>query len=150
MAAAMARSLIQAVPDLREKLFVDSAGTTACEGDLASPKAIAAMSTRGIDLTNHRAKKASAPILRRAQWILCMASDHKDYVQHEAPECRDRVFLVSEFAKPELGTGPEERSADIPDPFGCDQKTYDQVAQRLEDLLPAVLARVRREVQEWE
>jgi protein-tyrosine phosphatase len=100
----MAESLLRKMltENLGEKaatINVLSAGTGAVSGQTASSLAIKVMDQEGIDLTQHRAKKLSAELVREADLILTMTLDQKRAVQALSSAVKGRVFTLREFAE---------------------------------------------------
>jgi len=133
MAAALLRDLWRQANPVWE-LSVDSAGTGALPGLPATDHAVAALSERGIDLSQHRSRAVLS--LDGYDLVLTMTRGHRDALLARFPAAAGRVFTLGEYA----GTGEE-----LPDPFGGPLESYQRTASALEGLLRAVVERIRTE-----
>ncbi|MGE5599873.1 MAG: low molecular weight protein arginine phosphatase [Bacteroidota bacterium] len=100
MAEALLRKML--TEDLGEKaarITVLSAGTGAVTGQSASSLAIKVMNQEGIDLSEHRAKKLTAELVREADLILTMTLEQKKAVLALVPTAKGKVFTLREFAE---------------------------------------------------
>jgi len=121
------------------ELEVDSAGTGALTGQPASPHAVTAMQQRGLDLTSHRARAVhdlGGEALQKYDLVLTMTRAHRDGLRTLYPALRDRIFTLGEYAG---------RDGDVPDPFGGPLAAYEKTAAALEEILRAVIERIRTE-----
>jgi len=80
-----------------EDIRVISAGTSAAPMQKASPQAIEVMSERDISLREHRSKPLIEELIREADLILTMTTNHKNYVLDMDPEAEDKVFTLKEY-----------------------------------------------------
>jgi protein-tyrosine-phosphatase len=119
--------------------MVESCGIAAVEGMPASPNAVKVMKEEGIDISSHRARLLSEEILK-ADLILTMTKNHKDYILNKFPETKGRVFVLEEFASGQRG----DENVDISDPYGGDEQTYRRVADEIKEKLKNVLARLEK------
>jgi protein-tyrosine-phosphatase len=120
-------------------IMVESCGIAAVEGMPASPNAVKVMKEEGIDISSHRARLLSEEILK-ADLILTMTKNHKDYILNKFPETKGRVFVLEEFASGQRG----DENVDISDPYGGDEQTYRRVADEIKEKLKNVLARLEK------
>lgn len=100
MAEALLRKML--AEDLGEaaaQIRVISAGTGAVNGDSATNQAIHVMRSEGIDLSLHRARRVKREEILEADLILTMTLAQKREVEALAPEAKDRVFTLREFAE---------------------------------------------------
>ena len=133
MAAALLRALWQRAGPGWD-LQVDSAGIGAFPGLPAAAHAVEAMKARGIDLSGHRSRPVAD--LEGYDLVLGMTRAHRDALRTRFPALAGRIFTLAEYA----GTG-----SDLSDPFGGSLGVYEQTARALEDVLQAVVERIRRE-----
>jgi protein-tyrosine-phosphatase len=117
-------------------LAVRSAGTNAFPGLEASEHAVTALRNRGLDITGHRSRTVDHLGLSETDLVLTMTRRHKEHILALRPELAGRVHTVAEYA------GSHD---DIDDPFGGTLADYERTAQSLEQLLDAVVERIRRE-----
>ena len=105
---------------------VSSAGTWA-----EIPRAAARYSQRiasrvGLDLSEHRAQMVSAEIMAEADLVLVMTRGHKESLQVEFRNDRDRVFLMSEM----IG-----RTYDVVDPYGGPTDGYEEMYREVQSII---------------
>lgn len=131
MAEALARHLLREWGE--EGIEVSSAGVFALPNAPATAEAVEALGEEGIDLRGHRARLLTREMVDQADLVLTMTGGHKRYVQEIAPESRDKVFTLAEYA----GIG-----ADLPDPLGQPLAVYRRYAGELRWLLVHALRRL--------
>ena len=98
-----------------------SAGIAAAEGAQASPFAIAAMAERGLDLTKHRARQLTPPLLQNTDCIFVMTPMHRQQILLTYPNIQNKPRQLSEHP--------------IADPFGCSIEEYRRCAAQLEEAI---------------
>lgn len=135
MAAAIARRVAQ------ERGMVDavieSAGTSAWDGQPASDGALLVGLERQLDLNEHRSRTITAALIEDTDLILTMGPHHRDQV--EGMGGGGKTFLLSTYAS----HGAEDKP--ISDPFGGDLETYRTTADELEAAIRKVIDRVSAE-----
>jgi protein-tyrosine-phosphatase len=138
---------------------VSSAGIHAWEGNEVSDGSVLAAAERGTDIAGHRARQVTPHLVRSADLVLCMASEHRYAVSELIPEASERAFTLKELvrlleARPSNGTATtladrvsdaaEARSKgfasnpydeDIADPLGQPMQAYRGVAWELDELI---------------
>jgi low molecular weight protein-tyrosine phosphatase len=137
-----------------EPIEVSSAGTNGWEGSAAMPESVEAAAERGVDISQHLARRLTDEMLSSADLILCMAHDHRAFVGSERPDLTDRTFTLKELVRlledlpdgsPNLAARMKEADGlrregfdgnpmdeDISDPLGLPLDTYRAVAWELE------------------
>ena len=105
---------------------VDSAGTWAPEGEPASMKSQLLLEQKGIDIHNHRSKSVSLGLLRSHNLVLTMEHGHKEALQSEFPELKNRIFMLSEM----IG-----QRYDIQDPYNGALEDYLRAMEEIERIL---------------
>jgi len=91
-----------------------------------------------IEISNHRPSQISVDMVRDSDLILVMERRHKDVVLEMAPEVKDRVFLLKEFAG-------EKENLDIPDPIGQPEEVYRKRLSEIKGYLLKILDRLKSE-----
>lgn len=117
-------------------LQVSSAGTSTMPGLPASEHAAAAMRNRKLSLSAHRSRSINEQVLSDVDLVLTMTARHKEFILALYPGMTGRVYTLGEYAG---------LAGDVPDPFGGTLAEYEETARRLERLLDAVVARIKRE-----
>ncbi len=107
---------------------VVSAGIAAVGGMPAATHAIDVVRQRGGSLQGHQSKKLTFDLIRQADHILAMTSDHLHALLQHAPEALSRSQLLH----------PEGH--DVADPVGADRETYLRSARAIESYLIRLLA----------
>jgi protein-tyrosine phosphatase len=120
----LARRLHCPVAELEQRGFlVRSAGVAAINGVPAASHAVDVVRDLGGSLENHRSRKIASHLVRQADWVFAMTSDHLEALLEAVPEAEHRTYLL------------DPQGGDVADPVGSDQDTYRQTAQILESLL---------------
>jgi protein-tyrosine phosphatase len=132
MAAAMLRDILDQTGQL-SGWRVGSAGTWAVEGRPATSMAVQAMSERGIDISNHRARTVSSDLLGQFDLVLVMTHDHQEALRVEFAHIAQRVHLLSELVN---------ATWDLDDPVGCSMQELRALASFLERVLRDGLERL--------
>ncbi len=117
----------------REGWRVLSAGLWAEEGEPASTGAVMAMAERGIDLTGHRSRRLTRPMVEEADLILGMTPHHVEAMRQAFPKARDRIDLLAKMAGESHG---------VADPYGLSPVTYRATANEIERLIRAGYERI--------
>ncbi|MCH7548839.1 MAG: low molecular weight protein arginine phosphatase [Candidatus Krumholzibacteriota bacterium] len=95
---------------------VSSAGSSATEGMSASEHAVEIAQQDGLDLSDHRSRPLSKPIIEGADLIVTMGARHRSAVGVIDSDALDHTFMLTEFC--------DELDGDVPDPIGGDLETY--------------------------
>ena len=120
----LARRLDCPIEELEDRGYVVlSAGMATMGGAPAAAHAIDVVRAMGGSLENHRSRRVTLDLIRRADCIFAMTADHLDSLLDAVPDAQSHTFLLD----PEGG--------DLPDPIGSDQHNYRQTAQIIEQML---------------
>jgi protein-tyrosine phosphatase len=132
-----------AVAAMREELGSDvalvdvtSAGTAAGDGHPASDGTLDVADRAGFDVSSHRSRRATAAMVRNADFVFVMDPLQKIALQAlGAPS--DRVHVMSEW--------PEPGEPDLPvsDPFGASREAYEEAWQRIQRHVRRIAPAVR-------
>lgn len=130
MAEAIARHLASAgrISGVPKETFFASAGVFAADGRAFSAETRRALARLGIE-SDGRSKGLTAAMARRADLILAMTEQHAEAV---------RDMLGDSRRGPAIAT--LDPFGDVPDPIGQGQDRYDDLADRLVELIPSRLA----------
>lgn len=149
MAEGLFKEMLKSRPDIQNEIKVISAGTGAWDGDRASQYAIAVLREKGIDLKEHRSTALTLDIIKNADLILTMTTNHKFAILNLCPEAQEKVFTLKEY------TGCEEADAsklnffgygnpcDISDPFGQSIEVYRKSAEEIEQSLKKLIEKIK-------
>lgn len=116
----------------RDDVEVSSAGVTAVSGIGASQSAKEILAREGINVSAHVSQEATKEILRKSDLILVMERTHESAILKLAPEVKNRVFLLKEFAK------IDENNLDIEDPMGKSAEFYEKTFASIKEALERV------------
>jgi protein-tyrosine-phosphatase len=131
MAEAIARAALTARDAHRWR--VSSAGVTATPGATMPAEAIAALTSLGVPVNGHTARKLTPDLVTQADTIYCMTDAHRDAILTLSPGAAAKVNRL-------------DPTADIPDPHGKPPHAYEECAERLREVIlqrlpaPAVLS----------
>ncbi len=112
---------------------VGSAGTWATAGQPASAFSVQALAERGVDISNHRARKINETLLQEADLVLCMEWRHVKALQTEFPGRAAKIYTLGQMSGEKGG---------VPDPYGGALENYRKMAAELAALLDAGYNRI--------
>ncbi len=124
-----------------------SAGISALPGMSPTPEAIKAMFEQGIDISQHHAQELREELIKKADLILVMANEHKEYIYKEFPFAQNKTFLLKKFTlnnKTESNQN-NERNYEIIDPIGRKIEFYRIIARELKENLEKLLGKILEE-----
>ena len=110
---------------LSEKVRVDSAGTLSYLNIPAAPNTIQVMQEEGMDMSMHRGKSATMPLLQKSDIIYVMERSHRDIILNMWPGAESKIRLLKE-------------KQDIPDPIGKSIEEYRRVLGIIKDQIENV------------
>jgi len=86
----------------------------------------------GMDVSHHRSQRISREMLDRSDIILVMEKLHEERLLQMAPEVKNRLFLLKEFAK--ISTN----NMDIEDPIGKSMEFYERTFKVISEAVERV------------
>lgn len=95
-------------------LIVESAGTWTIEGLLPLPEVIKFAAARGFPVEDVRSREINQEMMAGADLIIVMTEGHKEALNLEYPQFKDKVFMLSEvcinsqFDIPDFGEKEDE------------------------------------------
>lgn len=101
---------------------VGSAGLGAMVGRPMDEEAAALLREDGIDASGHRARQLRPSMLREADLVLTMERRQLASVARLAPEASGKVFLFDKW----------HAGGDVPDPYRCPRRVFEQVHASIE------------------
>lgn len=116
----------------RGDIQVLSAGIAIIGGYRATQETIELMQKQGIDISNHYTQRISPEMIKKSDIILVMEKMHEERIKQLAPEVKNRVFLLKEFAK------IEDNNLDIADPIGKPVAIYEQTLYIIKEAIERV------------
>lgn len=104
MAEALLKSKLESTKTNDSKISVRennikviSAGTAAADNQKASPQAIEVMAEKDISLREHKSKPLSKEMIKEADLILTMTTNHKQAVIDMDQSAEDKVYTLKEY-----------------------------------------------------
>ena len=124
---------------LENLIEIDSAGTTGYHaGSKPDARARQAALSRGIDLSDLRARKAREDDFRTFDYVLAMDQDNYHSLSSICPPGMERkLMLLMDFA-------PELRVREVPDPYYGGPSGFDRVLDMVEAASKGLLEDVKR------
>ena len=133
MAEALLRAALAKRAGGLEKLKVASFGLAAQPGDPASPNSVKTMQRIGQDLKAHRSRLLSQADLDRSLVVFGMTESHLAALRQRFDSLPEHVLLLRDVL-------PEGADRNIPDPFGCGYRDYEECRDSMVEAIPALLA----------
>jgi protein-tyrosine-phosphatase len=115
---------------------VRSAGTSTVRGLPASDGAKGAASRHGLDLTSHESTPLTSNLVAWADHVLAMGTSHLRRVRELGGGAKSA--LLGEVAQGDAGRA----DLSVPDPFGGDERLYEEVFETLEAYVTRALERL--------
>ncbi|MFN8178283.1 MAG: low molecular weight protein arginine phosphatase [bacterium] len=115
---------------------VESAGTFAETGGVASSGSLEVARENGLDLEAFQSRQLTEALLDAADLVLVMEPAHRSVVLGVRPTADTKTLLLGELS------GKQGRDASVPDPFGGPIESYRRTFQRLDTLIREGLPRL--------
>ncbi len=97
------------------RIKITSAGTKAMTGGRVNDVVALIARQNGFSLRQHTSSPLSNGLIKRADLILVMEQEHKDFILEQYPDAAEKVFRLMEFG----WQGEDEvETLDVPDPTG--------------------------------
>ncbi len=112
---------------------ITSAGTYTHNGMPTTSEVLAVLKEYGIDASSHRSRVITRRQLMNHNLVLCLASNHKEALQAEFPDLKERIYLLSEMAG---------KSASVDDPIGGPLVEYAAAASEINGYLTRGFERI--------
>jgi len=116
----------------RQDIEVLSAGIMMLSGMGATEATKEVLARAGMDVSGHRSQKISPDMLKKSDIILVMEKLQEERILQLAPEVKNRVFLLKEFAK------INDSNLNVDDPIGKPISVYEQTF----DVIKAAIERI--------
>ncbi len=104
----------------REDVEVFSAGILILAGLAVTEGTKEVLKREGIDVSDHRSKRITKDMIKKSDVILVMERLHEEKILSLAPEVKNRLFLLKEFAK------INDNNLNIADPIGKPLEFYEK------------------------
>jgi protein-tyrosine-phosphatase len=116
---------------------VESAGIGAMDGMPATPFAIEVAKHWQVDISSHRSRMLTKNMIRDADLILAMSTEHAESILRKEPSAAKKTFLIRLFPSP-LASGQEG----VKDPIGGTLEDYNQTYLELDEILRRAESRI--------
>ena len=116
----------------RTDVEVISAGIMILGGLGASVETREVLRNEGIDVSGHLSSRVTKEMVDRSDLILVMETTHENAILELAPEAKNRLFLLKEFAK--MG----DNSLDIADPAGSSLEFYQDTFRTIKEAVERI------------
>ena len=129
------------------RLNIISAGISALPGMSPTSEAILVMFEQGIDISQHYTQALQEELIKKADLILVMTNEHKEYIHKEFPFAQNKTFLLKKFTLNNKFESNQnnERNYEIIDPIGRKIDFYRIVARELKENLKKILDKILEE-----
>jgi protein-tyrosine-phosphatase len=113
--------LSQYRPGALKQIKITSAGTKASGGGRVNDVVALIARNNGFSLRQHTAEPLSDRMIHRADLILVMEQEHKDFMLEKWPEAKEKIFRLMEY-----GWQGEEtaETLNVPDPTGKNAEDF--------------------------
>ncbi|MFA6172557.1 MAG: hypothetical protein WC334_05165 [Kiritimatiellales bacterium] len=107
--------------DAFKRIKITSAGTKAHTGGRVNDVVALIARNNGFTLRRHTSEPLSARLVKRADLILVMEQEHKDFILEKYPEAKEKVFRLMEY-----GWQGEDavENLNVPDPTGKNAEDF--------------------------
>jgi protein-tyrosine phosphatase len=137
-------------------------------GSPAAPEAVSALAARGVDISSHRSRRLSVPLMNQADLVLGLARQHVRHAVLADPGAWPRSFTLKELVRRGERAGPwakgqsldewlskvaanrthsdmlgESPDDDVADPIGGPPRVYEATAAELSELTASVAELLR-------
>lgn len=110
-------------PEALKRIRIESAGTKAVSGGRVNDVVALIARNNGFSLRDHKADGLTQKTVRKANLILVMEQEHKDFILKRWPDAEEKVFRLMEYG----WQGDEEvGSLDVPDPTGRQAEDFQE------------------------
>jgi protein-tyrosine-phosphatase len=117
----------------RDDVQVMSAGLLLLPGMGVTGATREVLIKEGIDVSEFHSQKVSRDMIKKADLILVMEKIHEEHILRLAPEVKNRVFLLKEFAK------INDDNLEIIDPIGKPVEAYVKTLDTVKDALQRII-----------
>jgi len=147
MAEGMFKKMLEERTKGNSKIEVISAGISALPGISPTFETISVMFEQGIDISQHYAQELQEELIKKADLILVMTNEHKEYIHKEFPFAQNKTFLLKKFTinnKSESNQN-NDRNYEIIDPIGRKIEFYRIISRELKNNLEKILDKIFEE-----
>ncbi len=118
------------------RIVIESAGTAAWDDQPASDLSVRVAAVADVDLSEHRSRRLTPALVRRADLVLVMERGHLAAARALGAD-PEHSHVLSEWP------GPGEPGLEISDPFGASSEAYEECWRRIQHHLERVVPYIR-------
>jgi protein-tyrosine-phosphatase len=107
--------LAQYRPGALKRIRITSAGTKAYDGGRVNDVVALIARREGFSLRGHFAEPLSDKLMKRADLILVMEQEHKEFILEKYPDAKNKTFRLMEYGWQD---GDAAGALNVPDPTG--------------------------------
>jgi len=147
MAEGIFKKMLKERTEDDSRFNIISAGISALPGMSPTSEAILVMFEQGIDISQHHTQALQEELIKKADLILVMANEHKEYIHKEFPFAQKKIFILKKFALTNKSESNQnnERNYEIIDPIGRKIEFYRIIARELKENLEKILDKILEE-----
>jgi len=141
MAQGMFKKMLKEKVENSYRYNIQSAGISTISGMNPTSEATLVMFEQGIDISQHQSQPIRKDLVKKADLILVMANEHKEYIQRKFPFAQNKIFLLKKFTlKNELKSiQNNKKNYEIIDPIEKPIEFYRIVAKELKSNLEKIV-----------
>jgi protein-tyrosine-phosphatase len=128
----------EAPANLKEKIWVQSCGIYAYEGNKPSEGAVRVAANNQIDISAFHSKPINRVLVEQADLIFALSIDHVNFVQENFPSARHKTYLMKSFGKDR----PSTIGDSIPDPMGFPFEFYVKTFQEIHSTIDEIFQKI--------
>jgi protein-tyrosine-phosphatase len=136
----------EAPTELRDKIFIQSSGIYAYEGNKPSENAVKVSLQNLIDISLIRSKAINRVFIEQTDLILALSIDHLNFILENFPSARHKTFLLKTYGK-EKGISISDS---IPDPMGFSMefyvKTFTEIKNAIDQIFPLIVSAAEQKI----
>lgn len=136
----------EAPVELRDKIFVQSCGIYAYDGNKPSENSVKVSLQNLIDISLIRSKPINRVQIEQSDLIFALSIDHLNFILESFPSARHKTFLLKTYGK-EKGAAISDS---IPDPMGFSMefyvKTFTEIKNAIENAFPLIISAAEQKI----
>ncbi len=147
MAEGIFKKMLKERTEDDRRFNIISAGISALTGMSPTSEAILVMFEQSIDISRHHSQALQEEMIKKADLILVMTSEHKEYIHKEFPFAQNKTFILKRLSLNNKSESNQnnERNYEIIDPIGRKIDFYRIVARELKENLEKILGKILEE-----
>ena len=136
----------EAPVELKDKIFVQSCGIYAYEGNKPSENSVKVSLQNFIDISLIRSKPINRVQIEQADLIFALSIDHFNYILENFPSAKQKTTLLKTYGKEKSVT----ISDSIPDPMGFSMefyvKTFAEIKNAIDSAFPQIITAAQQKI----